>query len=151
MRLSRRILFPLGAAALLGFCGAAAAKTVTLSGTFAGEHGTPQHPTGTVDATLDTDTHRLDYTIDYSGLSGPVTVAHFHGPAGAGTEAGALQPIDGPYASGMHRTVTVDAATQAAMLKGMSYVNLHTKAFPKGEARAQLTVAEPAAADAGGM
>lgn len=142
MHSSIRKLLPLGAAALLVFSTAAAAKDVTLSGSFAGENGATSKPTGKVDATLDTDTHKLTYTIDYSGLSGPVTVAHFHGPAKPGVAAGVLTPIPGPYKTGMNKTVTVDAATQSAMLDGMTYVNLHTKAHPKGEARAQMTTSE---------
>lgn len=144
MHSSVRKLLPLGAVVLLAFSTAAAAKNVTLSGSFAGENGATNQPAGKVDATLDTNTHKLTYTIDYSGLSGPVTVAHFHGPAKPGVAAGVLTPIPGPYKSGMSKTVTIDAATQTAMLDGMTYVNLHTKAHPKGEARAQMTVSESA-------
>lgn len=137
-----RKFLPLAAAALLAFSTAAAAKTVTLSGQFAGEHGATNQPSGHVDATLDTETHELKYTIDYRGLSGPVTIAHFHGPAKPGVDAGVMKLIPGPYQSGMSNTVTIDAATQAAMLDGMTYVNLHTKAHPKGETRAQMTVSD---------
>ena len=144
MQSSLRKLLPLGAAALLAFSTVASAKSVTLGGSFAGENGATNQPAGKVSATLDTDTHQLTYTIDYSGLSGPVTVAHFHGPAKPGVAAGVLTPIPGPYQTGMSKTVTIDAATQSAMLEGMTYVNLHTKAHPKGEARAQLTVSDSA-------
>lgn len=143
MHLSLRTLLPVGAAALLAFSTAATAKDVSLSSTFAGENGATNQPTGHVDATLDTVTHELKYTIDYSGLSGAVTIAHFHGPAKPGVAAGALEPIPGPYKTPMSATTTIDTATQSAMLKGMTYVNLHTKAHPKGEARAQLTVSDP--------
>lgn len=139
---SLRKLLPLGAAMLLAFSAAAAAKTVHLSGSFIGEHGATNQPAGQVVATLDTETHELKYTIDYSGLSGPVSIAHFHGPAKADVDAGVLQAIPGPYKTGMSHTVTIDAATQSAMLDGMTYVNLHTKAHPKGEARAQMSVNE---------
>lgn len=142
MHSSVRKLLPLGAAALLAFSTAAVAKDVTLSGSFAGENGATTQPTGNVNAKLDTDTHKLTYTIDYSGLSGPVTNAHFHGPAKPDVAAGVLAPIPGPYKSGMSKTVTINAATQSAMLDGMTYVNLHTKAHPKGEARAQMTTSE---------
>ena len=144
MNQSIRKLLPLGAAVLLAFSAAAAAKDVSLSGTFAGEHGATSQPAGHVDATLNTVTHKLKYTIDYSGLSGPVTIAHFHGPAKPGVDAGVMKPIPGPYKTGMTATTTVNAATQAAMLKGMTYVNLHTKAYPKGEGRAQLMVSDSA-------
>ncbi|MEO8808884.1 MAG: CHRD domain-containing protein [Rhodanobacter sp.] len=144
MKPSLRKLLPLGLAAALVFSTAAAAKDVTLSGTFAGEHGATNQPSGHVDATLDTVTHKLKYTIDYMGLSGPVTVAHFHGPAKPGVDAGVMKAIPGPYETGMSNTVTIDAKTQKAMLDGMTYVNLHTKAHPKGEARAQMKVSDSA-------
>lgn len=116
------------------------AKSVTLTGQFAAEGAATTHPTGNVTATLDTDTHQLNYTIDYDGLSGPVVNAHFHGPAKPGVNAGILQPIKGPYHSGMSQTVTVSAKTEKALLDNLTYVNLHTKAYPKGEARAQMIV-----------
>lgn len=144
MHQSMRKLLPLAAAALLAFSTVAAAKDVSLSGSFAGENGATNQPAGDVKATLNTDTHQLTYTIDYSGLSGPVTIAHFHGPAKPGVAAGVLKLIPGPYKTGMSATATIDAATQAAMLQGMTYVNLHTKAHPKGEARAQLAVSDSA-------
>jgi len=142
MHRSLRKLLPLGAAALLVFSTAAVAKSVSLSGNFAGENGATNQPTGHVDATLDTVTHQLKYTIDFDGLSGPVTIAHFHGPAKPGVAAGVMKLIPGPYQTGMTNTVTIDAATQSAMLDGLTYVNLHTKAHPKGEARAQMRVSE---------
>ena len=144
MQTSSCKFLPLAVAAMLAFSTAAAAKDVALSGDFAGEHGATNQPSGHVAATLDTVTHQLKYTIDYKGLSGPVTIAHFHGPAKPGVDAGVMKLIPGPYASGMSNTVTIDAETQSAMLGGMTYVNLHTKAHPKGEARAQMTVTGPA-------
>ena len=36
------------------------------------------------DLTYDPATRIVTLTITYSGLSGPVTMAHFHGPAGKG-------------------------------------------------------------------
>lgn len=141
MHTSLRKLLPL-AIALLVFSTAAAAKSVSLSGDFAGENGATNQPTGHVDATLDTVTHQLKYTIDYKDLSGPVTIAHFHGPAEPGVAAGVMKLIPGPYQTGMSNSVTIDAATQSAMLNGLTYVNLHTKAHPKGEARAQMKVSE---------
>ena len=135
----RRIL-PLGATALLALSTAAMAKDVSLSGDFAGENGATGTPSGHVEATLDTVTHKLQYTINYDGLSGPVVIAHFHGPAQPGVSAGVMKLVPGPYVSGMSNSVTIDAATQSAMISGMTYVNLHTHAHPKGEARAQMKV-----------
>src|SRR5580658_4671637 len=40
--------------------------------------------TGTADLTYDPATRTLTWSVAYSGLSGPATMAHFHGPAAAG-------------------------------------------------------------------
>src|SRR5262244_3594669 len=37
--------------------------------------------TGSLQATYDTATKQLTYTVNYSGLTGNATAAHFHGPA----------------------------------------------------------------------
>src|SRR6478736_9403275 len=52
--------------------------------------GTQQVPpvqttaTGTADLTYDPATRVLTWNLNYSGLSGPATMAHFHGPAAQG-------------------------------------------------------------------
>ncbi|HEY1899683.1 MAG TPA: CHRD domain-containing protein, partial [Steroidobacteraceae bacterium] len=40
--------------------------------------------TGTADLTYNPATRVVTWSITYSGLSGPVTMAHFHGPAAEG-------------------------------------------------------------------
>ena len=35
---------------------------------------------GALTATFDTASKKLDWTVDYSGLTGPAVAAHFHGP-----------------------------------------------------------------------
>ena len=40
--------------------------------------------TGTAELTYDPGTRVLTWTLNYRGLSGPATMAHFHGPAAAG-------------------------------------------------------------------
>ncbi len=132
---------PLAATLALGLVSFAQAKTVDISGTFATEGAAVTKPTGHLTGTLNTVTDHVTYKITYSGLSGPVVAAHFHGPAAAGQEAGVMLPIPGPYMSGMHGTLTANAAfTEKAMLAGMTYVNLHTSKYPMGEARAQVKV-----------
>jgi hypothetical protein len=117
---------------------AALAKIVHFDGSFAAEGSATTSPAGNVIGTLSTKTRHLTYTITYSGLSGPVTGAHFHGPAAAGQEAGVLLPIPGPYKTGMHGTLKASAAAEKAILDGEAYVNLHTAKYPMGEARAQI-------------
>src|ERR1700726_880318 len=44
--------------------------------------------TGTADIDYDAATKKLSWKLTYTGLSGPATAAHFHGPAEAGKKAG---------------------------------------------------------------
>ena len=135
---TRKLLLTMAMAAPLGLAQAAAAKTVPLVGNFSAEHGTKTVPIGMVKGTLNTTTDTLRYIITYSGLSGPVLAAHFHGPAAPGAEAGVMVPIPGPYHSGLTGTSKITAADAKAILAGRTYVNLHTAAEPDGEARAQV-------------
>ncbi|RFP06106.1 CHRD domain-containing protein, partial [Komagataeibacter xylinus] len=121
----------------------ALAATVRLEGHFTPEHGTTSQPDGTVQATLNTRTNLVKYTLTWTGLSGPVVAAHFHGPAPAGEEAGVLVPIPSPYKSGQHGSVLLSAEQAQALQDGQVYVNLHTAAQPNGEARAQLAPVRP--------
>lgn len=128
--------------------GVASAETVTLRGHFIAEGSATSHPKGRVTARLDTVTHKLRYWISYSGLTGPVTMAHFHGPADVGVSAGVLVPITDKFPVATHgkikgQVMTISDQAQTALLADQSYVNLHTKAYPSGEARAQLYVSHP--------
>ena len=92
---------------------------------------------GTLDATLDSATKKLAYTLTFSGLTGPATAAHFHGPAAAGANAGVAVPITSVTSPSKGSATLTDA--QIADLKaGMWYVNVHTAANPPGEIRGQL-------------
>jgi hypothetical protein len=136
-------MLPLAAAAaIFALPAAAQAKTVKLTGYFATEGMATTTPSGKVVAKLNTVTDMLSYSITYAGLSGPVLAAHFHGPAEMGKDAGVMLPIPGPYMSGMTRDEKIKPATAKALLAGLTYVNLHTKADPMGEARAQMKIAD---------
>ena len=89
-------------------------------------------------ATYDTDSKKLSWTGTYSGLSGPATAAHFHGPAEAGKNAGVAVPIT-PNTSPLAGSATLTDAQAADLQGGRWYVNVHTAANPGGEIRGQLT------------
>ena len=94
---------------------------------------------GTLTATLDTSTHELKYHVDFNGLSGPATAAHFHGPAASGANAGPqvavkATPIDSP----IEGTATLTPEQQKDLMDGKWYFNIHTKANPGGEIRGQV-------------
>ena len=50
--------------------------------------------TGTADIDYDPASKKLSWKVTYSGLSGPATAAHFHGPAAAGVNAGVMVPVE---------------------------------------------------------
>ena len=94
---------------------------------------------GTVDSTFDKSTNTLTWTVTYSGLSGPVTAGHIHGPAAAGANAGVVIPFTGDLSSPIKGKATLTAAQVADLTAGRYYVNLHTAKNPGGEIRGQLT------------
>ncbi len=95
--------------------------------------------TGTMDGTFDPGTGKLTYTVTWSGLIGPATMAHFHGPAPVGKNAGVEIVIGTAPASPVHGEATLTKAQAAALEGGMMYVNVHSKKFPKGEIRGQVS------------
>jgi hypothetical protein len=93
---------------------------------------------GTVDARLDRSTNMLNWTINYTGLTGPATAAHFHGPAGPGTNAGPTVPITGGLTSPIIGSAQLTPQQAADLQAGRWYFNIHTGAFPDGEIRGQV-------------
>ena len=127
------------ATALLA-AGAVQAKTVHFTATLKGSQEVPANTSagkGSVDATLDTATKTFTYTATYSGLTGPATAAHFHGPAAPGTNAKPSLPVTaGP--SPITGKATLTDAQIADLNAGLWYFNVHTAANPGGEIRGQV-------------
>jgi hypothetical protein len=110
--------------------------TVT-SGTSSGYDPTPSGPT------------TVTYSITVSGLTGPATAAHIHGPADANTAAGILVPltvsstsasgvvVSGSFASTGNPSLSMDSVL-VLLRNGMSYVDVHTAANQNGEIRGQI-------------
>ena len=81
----------------------------------------------------------MRWTVDHAGLSGPVTAAHVHGPAGPGQNAGVLIPLAVPAGgSGFSGEVRLTPEQLNQLDSGQWYVNLHTARHPGGEIRGQL-------------
>ena len=93
---------------------------------------------GSATASLDTTTKTLTWTVTYSGLSGPATAGHIHGPAALGANAGVLVPFSGDLASPIKGSATLSDAQVSDLEAGKLYVNLHTAANKPGEIRGQL-------------
>lgn len=131
--------------------------------------GAPQILTGSGTATLSLDTVSGAFTLNYSftGLTGTVTIAHFHqaafgvnGPvvywlaaSGAPNNLNTTlmnPPLPGGVtaASGTGTGVLSPALTSAA-LAGNLYLNIHTTARGAGEIRGQVVPAPAAIAVAG--
>lgn len=91
--------------------------------------------TGTAEVSVDTATKEVKWTIQFSGLTGDATAAHFHGPAAVGENAGPAVDISGKIESG---SATLTDAQLADLQAGKLYINLHTAKFPDGEIRGQV-------------
>lgn len=129
----------LGACSMAPTTSHSSAMTARLSGASEAPPVT-SNGSGTVEANLNKQTNVLSWTVTYSGLSGPATAGHFHGPAMAGQNAGVAVPITGSLDSPITGMATLTAAQAAELMAGNWYVNLHTAANPKGEIRGQVTV-----------
>ncbi|MDI4233080.1 CHRD domain-containing protein [Bradyrhizobium sp. Arg237L] len=94
--------------------------------------------TGTADIDYDPATKKLSWKVTYSGLTGPATAAHFHGPAEAGKNGGVAVPIPNIASSPAEGSATLTDTQAADFLAGKYYVNVHTAANPGGEIRGQV-------------
>ncbi len=95
--------------------------------------------TGTADIDYDAATKKLSWKLTYSGLTGPATAAHFHGPAGPADKAGVAVAIPNATSSPVEGSATLTDAQAADLTAGKYYVNIHTAANPGGEIRGQVT------------
>ncbi len=120
-----------------------------LSGTASGAAERPNpvtsNGTGTITGTYHLEDNMIEYTINWSGISGPPIAMHFHGPADVNTAAGVAVGINVPQGAGTTGTVTCSAtltdAQEADLLAGKWYFNIHTDANKGGEIRGQVTAA----------
>jgi len=94
---------------------------------------------GTADIDYDPATKKLSWKVTYTGLSGPATAAHFHGPAEVGKNAGVEVAIPGATSSPAEGSATLTDAQAADLVGGKLYVNVHTAGNPGGELRGQVT------------
>jgi hypothetical protein len=137
-KLAAVVLTLVGSAAIIG---AARAETIILKADLKGSNEIPPNnstATGKAEATLDTATRHLAYILTFSGLSGPVVGAHFHGPGEASKNAGIALPFK-TVQSPIEGNATLTENQAADLLAGKWYANIHTAANPGGELRGQMT------------
>jgi hypothetical protein len=121
---------------------AAAPAMMRMGATLSGREEVPPTNTqgsGQADVMFDRATKKLSWTVNYSGLSGPPTMAHFHvGRPGANGPV-AVPIASGPMPSPMRGEATLNDAQVQQLVAGEMYVNIHTDANKPGEIRGQVT------------
>ena len=118
------------------------AGSVSFNATLSGAAEVPTNTsagTGWLEAILDKGNNALRWKLSYSGLSGPATMAHFHGPAMPGANAGVVVPLPNAASPAAGET-TLTPAQISDLMAGKWYVNVHTAANPGGEIRGQVMV-----------
>jgi plastocyanin len=141
---ARQLLVPAALAAALtavltsAQTGAPTFFTATLAGANERPNAVQTRATGSVTAVLDGNTLIVGGT--FSGLSGPATASHVHGPAGRDAAAGVLFPlaVSAAAAGNVGGMARLSADQVAQLTGGRMYVNVHTAANPGGEIRGQL-------------
>jgi CHRD domain len=96
---------------------------------------------GTANLTYDPSTRVVTWSITYSGLSSPVTMAHFHGPAEPGKNTGIqvwLTKQGSPVESPIKGEATLSPEQAQQFMAGEWYINVHTSDHPSGEIRGQV-------------
>ncbi len=129
--------------AVLAFGGSALAEEMKFRAELTGAAQVPPvttDATGTVEVTYDTVAKNLTWTLEYEGLSGEATAAHFHGPADEGETAPPVIPAS-ELASGSEESAEITADQVQLLMDGKLYFNVHTAANPGGEIRGQVVAA----------
>ena len=137
---NKTMLVTVALGAAIAFAGPASADK--MKATLDGKSQVPPSTsaaTGTADIDYDPASKKLSWKLSYSGLSGPATAAHFHGPAEAGKNAGVAVAIPNAASSPVEGSATLTDAQAADLVAGKYYVNIHTAANPGGEIRGQVT------------
>lgn len=149
MKASRVAALVLGTIAVVSFGSPAAAFDthvfpVTLSGAFE----VPPVATGgsgSCTVTLDDVTGAVSVSGSFTGLTSNATLAHIHGLAAAGANAGVIVTLT--ETGGTSGTVSgagvLTPAQITGMLGGLTYVNIHTSINGGGELRGQIMAAVP--------
>jgi hypothetical protein len=97
--------------------------------------------TATLTGTYDARTNSLIYNISWTDLSSDVISINIYGPAAAGVNGAALQPLNittNGTAGVAAGTLTLTDAQETALLAGNVYYNIQTLNNTSGEIRGQI-------------
>ncbi|TCT03705.1 CHRD domain-containing protein [Paralcaligenes ureilyticus] len=142
--ISRRALVVLAGLVCAGSMTLTQAAPVSFTVPLAGMQQVPPVQTqgsGSANLTYDPSTRVVTWTISFTGLSSAPTMAHFHGPAASGKNAGVkvwLSQKGSPVTSPFKGEATLSEADAKEFAAGEMYINVHTKDHPSGEIRGQV-------------
>jgi hypothetical protein len=142
--LSRRVLIVAAAVGGSAWAGLAQAAPESFQVPLTAAQSVPpvkSNGSGMADLTYDPATRVVTWSVTYSGMTSPVTMAHFHGPAESGKNAPVViwltkqgSPVESPIKG--QTTLTPEQAQQ--FTDGEWYINVHTQTNPGGEIRGQV-------------
>ena len=143
--LSQRAFMVLGGLALAGALTLAQAAPVSFTVPLTGAQQVPAVQTpgsGSAALTYDASTRVVTWDISFSGLPSQATMAHFHGPAAAGKNAGVKvwlsQKGTMEVTSPIKGEATLSPDDAKMFEAGDMYINVHSKDHPGGEIRGQV-------------
>jgi hypothetical protein len=144
-RLSQRLCLASVAVLISALTAPAFAETIGFTATLSAAEEAPptdSKGTGKVEATYDTETSALAWTIEYADLSGPVTAAQFRRPPAAGNTAPPILEVTGDLTSPIRGTATLSEDQMKGLTKGRWFFNLYTAKFPAGEIGGEVKKAQ---------
>jgi CHRD domain len=122
--------------------GPALAETMSFKADLKSGPGITSQGNGNLTATYDTESRKLSWKGNVTGLTGNPTVAHFHGPADPGQNAGVLVPAAGIKMGDFEGSATLTNDQAKVLTADKTYFMVHTPANPGGEVRGQVTKAQ---------
>lgn len=141
--MTRRAAFVVAGVGVLALAGIAEAAPRSFTVPLSGATQVPPVETsgsGKANLTYDPATRVVTWSIDYSGLSSPATMAHFHNapPGKNGPVIIWLSKQGTPPSSPITGQATLTPEQAAQFTAGDWYVNVHSQSHPAGEIRGQV-------------